>query len=190
LTRIALIPIRDFDGMTRLSEILPPDERTGLSRELADRAMSAVADTSMTPTVVTSDALVKAWATGHGVGVVADLGDGLSACVTSAVSDHALSGWLVTHADLPFVTADALSSVSAAASAAGHALAPSVDGGTNVIAGSGPFRFSYGPGSFHRHLAMVPSAAVLTDPALAVEIDTEMHFVSIRNLPLPPSLRP
>ena len=151
--------------------------------------MSAVADTSMIPTVVTSDPVVSAWAAERGVSVAADHGGGLSACVTNAVVEHALPDWLVTHTDLPFVSADSLSSVATAASAAGYALAPSVDGGTNVIAGSGPFRFSYGPGSFHRHLSMVPTAAVLPDPALAVEIDTEMHLVSVRTLPIPPSLR-
>jgi 2-phospho-L-lactate guanylyltransferase (CobY/MobA/RfbA family) len=108
--------------------------------------------------------------------------------VTSAISEHALPDWLVTHADMPFVTAHALSSLADAASGSGHALAPGVDGGTNVIAGTGPFRFSYGPGSFHRHLSLVPAAVVISDPALAVEIDTEMHLRSVRNRPLPSSL--
>jgi 2-phospho-L-lactate guanylyltransferase (CobY/MobA/RfbA family) len=143
----------------------------------------------MSPIILTSDAAVRTWAAGSGVRVVTDSGIGLSSSVTSAVSEHALPDWLVTHADMPFVTAHALSNLADAASGSGHAMAPGVDGGTNVIAGRGPFRFSYGPGSFHRHLSLAPAAVVISDPALAVEIDTEMHLRSVRNRPLPSSLR-
>ena len=96
---------------------------------------------------------------------------------------------MVTHADLPFVTAGSLETVASAAVTFGHALVPSVDGGTNVIAGSGSFRFSYGPDSFHRHLSLVPTAAVITDPTLSIEIDTEMHLRSVQSRPLRSSLR-
>jgi 2-phospho-L-lactate guanylyltransferase len=190
LIRTALIPIRDFEGMTRLDGALNPKEREDLSRDLADLALAAVADTTMSPIILTSDAEVRTWAAGSGVRVITDAGIGLSASVTNAISEHALPDWLVTHADMPFVTAHALSNLAEAASASGHALAPSVDGGTNAIAGTGPFRFSYGPASFHRHLSAAPAAAVISDPALAIEIDTEMHLRSVRNLPLPSSLRP
>jgi 2-phospho-L-lactate guanylyltransferase len=189
LSRIALIPIRDFEGMTRLEGILQPEERRDLSRDLADLALAAVAGTTMSPIVLTSDGTVRMWADRCGVRVMADSGGGLSASVTSAISEHALPDWLVTHADMPFVTADALSNLAEAASGSGHALAPSIDGGTNAIAGTGAFRFSYGPGSFHRHLSLAPAAAVISDPALAIEIDTEMHLRSVRNLRLPSSLR-
>lgn len=189
LSRVALIPIRDFEGMTRLDGALNPNERRELSRDLADLVLAAVGGTTMEPIVLTSDEAVRTWAEGSGVRVVADAGIGLSASVANAVSEHAVPDWLVTHADMPFVTADALSNLAEAASGSGHALAPSVDGGTNAIAGTGPFRFSYGPGSFHRHLSAAPTAAVISDPALAVEIDTEMNLRSVRNLPLPSSLR-
>ena len=144
----------------------------------------------MTPITLTSDENVRTWAAAKGIRVIADDGEGLSASVTNAVSEHGAPAWMVTHADLPFVTAESLGTVDSAAATFGHALAPSVDGGTNVIAGSGRFRFSYGPDSFHRHLSLVPAAAVITDPALSIEIDTEMHLRSVRNRPLPSSLRP
>ncbi len=175
--------------MTRLEGILQPKERRELSRDLADLALAAVAGANMSPIVLTSDAEVRTWATASGARVIADGGSGLSASVTNAISEHALPDWMVTHADMPLVTADALGNLAEAAWGSGHALAPSIDGGTNAIAGSGPFRFSYGPGSFHRHLAAVPAAAVISDPALAIEIDTEMHLRSVRNLPVPSSLR-
>jgi 2-phospho-L-lactate guanylyltransferase len=188
LNRVALIPIRDFDGMTRLASALPPEKRSDLSRALADLALEAVDGTSMTPLVLTSDASVAAWAAAHRVRVAADSGGGLSASVTAAVAEHALPRWLVMHVDLPLVTSDALQNLASAADEYLHAIAPSVDGGTNVIAGSGAFRFAYGPASFHRHLSRVPEAAVVTDPALVIEIDTEMHLRSVRSRSLPPSL--
>ena len=53
-------------------------------------------------------------------------------------------------------------------------LAPSRDGGTNLIAGTGHFAFAYGPGSFVRHIAAAAGAAplVLIRTGLAVELDT------------------
>lgn len=175
--------------MTRLGGALTPNERVDLSRDLADLALAAVAGTTMSPIVLTSDKAVRTWATSSGVRAITDSGTGLSASVTNAVSEYALPDWLVTHADMPLVTADSLTDLADAASASGYALAPSVDGGTNVIAGTGPFRFSYGPGSFHRHLSLAPAGVVMSIPTLAVEIDTEMHLLSVRNLPLPSSLR-
>jgi 2-phospho-L-lactate guanylyltransferase (CobY/MobA/RfbA family) len=143
----------------------------------------------MDPHVLTSDPGVTAWAAQNDVRVLIDAGGGLSAAVTSGVAEHAEHEWLVMHADLPLVTATALTQLADSASRHRFALAPSLDGGTNVIAGSGPFPFSYGPGSFHRHLASVPSAAVVSSPALSVEIDTEMHLRSLGSHRLPSSLR-
>lgn len=143
----------------------------------------------MDPRVLTSDPAVTAWAAQNGVHVLIDAGGGLSAAVTSGIAEHAEREWMVMHGDLPLVTATALTRLADAASRHRFALAPSLDGGTNVIAGSGSFPFSYGPGSFHRHLASVPSAAVVSSPALAVEIDTETHLRSLGSHRLPSSLR-
>jgi 2-phospho-L-lactate guanylyltransferase (CobY/MobA/RfbA family) len=125
----------------------------------------------------------------NGVAVVPDSGDGLSRAVEAAIAEHSLSDWAVVHADLPFVTSAALETFLTAADASGAALAPSVDGGTNVIAATGPFRFSYGAGSFHRHLARMQNAAVVSCPELAIEIDTEAHLNAVRSRPLPSSLQ-
>jgi len=80
--------------------------------------------------------------------------------------------WAVIHADLPLVTVEDLAAFFGAM-AGGAAIAPSHDGGTNVIgAGLAEFRFQYGPGSFHRHLAAVPGARVVCRPNLALDLDT------------------
>jgi 2-phospho-L-lactate guanylyltransferase len=189
LQRVALIPIRDFEGMTRLASVLQPHQRRDLSRSLADVAVSTATAASMNPRVLTSDPAVTAWAAQCGVHVLIDAGGGLSAAVASGIAELTEGEWMVMHGDLPLVTATALTQLADAASRHRFALAPSLDGGTNVIAGSGPFPFSYGPGSFHRHLASVPSAAVVSSPALSVEIDTEMHLRSLGSHRLPSSIR-
>ena len=174
--------------MTRLSPALSSEQRHDLSIALAAIALSAISGTSMDPAVVTSDPEVASWAKGEGVDIVADSGGGLSASVEAAVGQRIHTDWVVLHADLPFVTSAALETFLAAADGSGSALAPSVDGGTNAIAASGLFRFSYGPDSFHRHLARLHSAAVVSRPELAIEIDTEAHLSAVRSRPLPSSL--
>jgi 2-phospho-L-lactate guanylyltransferase (CobY/MobA/RfbA family) len=88
----------------------------------------------------------------------------------SAVDRMGSSPWIVLHADLPLVTASSLDAVSLAARH-NTVLVPSHDGGTNVIASVGPFSFSYGPGSFHRHLASNPQATILPSAELSIDID-------------------
>ena len=72
--------------------------------------------------------------------------------------------------------------------ATGTVLVPSSDGGTTVLGSTGPFAFSYGPGSFHRHLALRPDATVRIDPALMVDVDTIAHLDALTTLGRMPSL--
>jgi 2-phospho-L-lactate/phosphoenolpyruvate guanylyltransferase len=77
----------------------------------------------------------------------------------------------VLHADLPLLAARDLTE-SWRASVGRTVIAPAHDGGTSLLAGTGPFPFSYGPGSFHRHLRAAPGAAVVVRPGLALDLDT------------------
>jgi 2-phospho-L-lactate guanylyltransferase len=185
--RTAVIPIRDFSGMTRLAGVLNLSERSTLARTLSEIAVTAAADAGLAVQVLTGAKDVAAWSAGQGVPVVFDAGQGLSTSLSAVVATLD-QPWLVCHADLPLVTGKALASVASAADDRGWAIAPSLDGGTNVIAGTGRFRFSFGPGSFHSHLASVPNAAVIVDARLAVEVDTPWHLGVLRGLGLVPSL--
>ena len=70
-----------------------------------------------------------------------------------------------------------------AAADRGPALAPSYDGGTNVVAGTtSSFRFHYGPGSFRRHLAAAPTATVIVTPGLALDLDAPRDLERARRL--------
>ena len=173
--------------MTRLAGVVNLAERSTFARSLSEIAVAAAMDAGLAVRVLTGDKEVASWCEDRKLEVTDDTGGGLSTSLSNAV-DALERPWLVCHADLPLVTGEALSDVSAAADNRGWAIAPSLDGGTNVIAGTGRFRFSFGPGSFHSHLASVPNAAVIVDARLAVEVDTPWHLGVLRGLGLVPSL--
>ncbi len=54
----------------------------------------------------------------------------------------------------------------------GQVIGPSRDGGTNALAASGPaIDFSYGPGSFHRHVHVMDRPEVVVRTGLALDLD-------------------
>ncbi|MCL1598805.1 MAG: NTP transferase domain-containing protein [Actinomycetia bacterium] len=171
---VAIVPIRGFDGMSRLDGVLTRPQRQHLARLLADRVVSATTSAGLTTMVVTRSNDVWSWAITKGLAVGDDPGTGLSDAAASGVASAEGHPWLVIHADLPLVTSEAIDDVATIAERS-TVLVPSSDGGSSVIGGFGRFPFSYGPGSFHRHLAAVPSAVVVPSPMLSVDIDTPAH---------------
>jgi 2-phospho-L-lactate guanylyltransferase (CobY/MobA/RfbA family) len=92
------------------------------------------------------------------------------------------SDWIVVHTDLPLLTPSEVGDVVAPVRAGMVAIAPSADGGTSAMAGSGPATgFAYGPGSFHRHLARNPGAAIVVRLGLLHDVDTYPDLVSARS---------
>jgi 2-phospho-L-lactate guanylyltransferase len=175
-----VVPIRDFNGMTRLAPGVPEALRVRISRALAERVVAAGCDAGLRSSVVSSDPEVVRWAIDRGCRVVPDPGAGLDAAAAAGIA-AAGERWIVAHADLPLVSASALVEV-ADRLGAGPVLVPSIDGGTTVIAWTGRFRFSFGPSSFHRHLAAHPGAAVMPSAALSIDIDTPRHLAAFPSL--------
>jgi 2-phospho-L-lactate guanylyltransferase len=173
--------------MTRLAPVLDSDARHALVRTLAERVVRAGLDAGLDVVVVTSDHEVRTWAESLGVDVREDPGDGLDTAVGSATS--LIDGpWIVAHADLPMVHATALRHVAEIARTGRTVLVPSLDGGTTIVGSAGAFPFSYGPGSFHRHLAAAPTAVVAPSAALSVDIDTSAQLIALRDSLNVPSL--
>lgn len=174
---LAALPIKPFGvAKQRLSERLDSATRSRLGKAIAERTAAAATDAGALVAIVTGDSGVKRWAQGHGYLTIAepDSPPGLDGAAEAAIFEatRRQSPWAVIHADLPLVTPAALREVFAAAER-GTVLVPSYDGGTNVVAGRGTmFRFAYGEASFHRHFAMNPGAQVLTNPQLALDLDT------------------
>jgi 2-phospho-L-lactate guanylyltransferase len=168
---VALVPIRNFTGMTRLSGTLNLDQRTRLSRTLASGVITAVAAAGLRVIVITSADDVAKWALEHKASVCEDRGNGLSEAAHAGVSMIGTGAWLVIHADLPLVSPEAIEAV-ASEGASATVIVPSYDGGTTVVAGRGSFPFSYGIGSFQRHYASAPDARIIVSPELSIDIDT------------------
>ncbi len=172
-----ILPVRDFAGMSRLKPVLDPASRRQLARGLCLRAVTAAHDAGLTVQLVSSSHEVSDWANDLGVEVVPDPGEGLSGAASAAVQGHGDSPWMVVHADLPLITGGSLRAVADIAGTQ-TVLVPSHDGGTNVIASHRSFTFSYGQGSFHRHLSSSPRAAVISNPQLSFDIDTPAQLAA------------
>ncbi|MDQ3781759.1 MAG: NTP transferase domain-containing protein, partial [Actinomycetota bacterium] len=124
------VPIKPFGvAKRRLGPAVDAATRSRLGRAVAANTLTMVAASGATPVVVTGDDGVAEWAQAGGFAVVIEPPggglDGAAAAVTGADS------WAVVHADLPLVTVADLAA--AWRGAAPAVLAPSVDGGTNLI---------------------------------------------------------
>ena len=179
---IALM-IRSFDeGKTRLASDLDPDHRRRLGIYLANRSLAA-ASRHAACVVVTGDSLVADWASSAGVLSLPDPGLGLDRAATAAMEHAAADGrpWLIIHSDLPLIDPESVALLVQAVEE-GPVLAPSYNGGTNAYGAQHPQTFSYGRGSFRRHLAAAPTAKVVVDRRLAIDIDTIRDFRAVSRL--------
>lgn len=169
------MPVKAFaDAKRRLGTALSDRERQELVRAMAARVLAAAAPLPVA--VVCDDTEVATWARDHGALVVWEPGRGLNGAVEAGVQHLTTMGVasvVVAHGDLP--RAVGLGDLPASD---GVTLVPDRrDDGTNVVvlpAGCG-FRFSYGPGSFERHLAECSRLGlpvrVLRLPALTLDVD-------------------
>jgi 2-phospho-L-lactate/phosphoenolpyruvate guanylyltransferase len=148
-----LVPVKAFaSAKVRLAPALPPAERTALARAMAEQVVRAAGTSPVA--VVCDDREVATWARGQGALVIWEPGRGLNGAVEDGVAHLGRLGVhhvTVAHADLPLAT-----DLSWVSRFPGITLVPDRrEDGTNVIgapAHSG-FVFSYGPGSFARHVA-------------------------------------
>lgn len=161
----------------RLGAVLDDRARAALGRRLAERTVEAVAKADGLPLVLSADHAVTEWARAIGVDVLLDEGSSLDEAARMAVSyvRRQFDAWAILHADLPVLTADDLEEALNVVGSGGAVVAPSSDGGTSLIGSSlEVFDFSYGPGSFHRHLAALAShdPTVIVNRGLALDLDT------------------
>jgi 2-phospho-L-lactate guanylyltransferase len=173
---VVLVPVKAFiNAKARLATVLGDAERERLARWTSARVLAAAGEL---PTFVAcDDEQVAAWASKHGASILWHPGVGLNAAVNNSVAELREAGItdvVVAHGDLPRAH-----SLAGLASPGVITLVPDRhDDGTNVIAvpTDVPFHFSYGPGSFHRHLQSAIDAGlsvrVRRDTLLAVDIDT------------------
>jgi 2-phospho-L-lactate guanylyltransferase len=184
MTAVIALPIKPFAAAKqRLAAVLSVDQRRSLSIALAGRSTDTAATTGATPLVLAADEEVAGWADRRGLDWIADRGLDLDGAATGAVSWAAERGrpWVICHADLPLLGVADLLAATGPVEAGRPVVAASTDGGTSLIGGcTDRFEFSYGPGSFHRHLAKLKSAdpVVLSRLGLSLDLDEPQDLVA------------
>lgn len=171
----ALIPIRSFAaGKGRLAAVLSENQRFQLGTALAERTIGAVESAGVIPAVVTSAPDVADWAIISGLVVIPESSPGLDQAAADGVEWARTMGlqWIVLHSDLPLVRADDLITLAELTAEARATIAPSLDGGTTAISSPDIVDFSYGPGSFHRHLNKLGTPEVVSRVGLLHDLDS------------------
>lgn len=179
---VAIIPVKSFAlGKQRLSEALSDDERATLGKAMVEHVTEVATGTGLIPVLVTADPDVATWAAGRAIPSVPESGGGLDAAASAGVrwANESASRWVVLHSDLPLLAPGDLHRLLSAAQE-GDAIAPSADGGTSAITSTRAIEFSFGPGSFARHLARLRSPVVVALPGFLHDVDSPGDLVSAR----------
>ena len=168
LSVAALIPIKAFsEAKKRLSSRVTSDDRSALARAMAAHVVSSARP--MPTFVVCDNSEVGKWALDHGAQVLHEPGRGLNGAVAAGVTqlqDLGFDRVVIAHSDLPLAV-----DLAWIANFEGITIVPDRSArGTNVISiplsraetetetetetepGADAFKFSYGAGSFGRHV--------------------------------------
>jgi 2-phospho-L-lactate guanylyltransferase len=173
--QVVLVPVKSFaEAKRRLNGALPDNQRRLLAQQMAEGVLAAAAPLPVA--VVCDDGEVASWARQHGALVVWEPGRGLNVAVEAGVAWLAELGAeevTVVHADLPHARG-----IGSLEPADGVTLVPDRLGdGTNLIRlpSRCGFQFSYGPGSFARHIQEATRlglpVTVVRKPELAFDLD-------------------
>ncbi|MFZ4670277.1 MAG: 2-phospho-L-lactate guanylyltransferase [Microthrixaceae bacterium] len=196
---LVLVPVKAFAvAKVRLADVLDPDERARLARELAAGVLRAAAPHAVA--VVCDDEDVAAWARSLGASVSWQPGAGLNRAIGAAYRDAGAAGRrrvVVVHGDLAF---PAPLSEFVTRSAGGPddvvLVADRRRDGTNVLSvpTGHELRFRYGAGSFDAHRAEADglglSVRVHDDDHLAWDVDVPGDLTPPPELGLWPSSLP
>jgi 2-phospho-L-lactate guanylyltransferase len=183
-SRAVLVPVKRFqEAKGRLSPALSPPRRAALARTMAERVVRSAGPLPVA--VVCDDRAVAAWARELGALVIWEPGRGLNGAVHAGVRYLADAGArlvVVAAGDLPLAE-----DLVWATRFAGVTIVPDRrHEGTNVLAVPTDvhFEFTYGPGSFARHLDQarrlgVP-VRVVNAPGLAWDVDVPGDLLAVK----------
>lgn len=180
----ALIPVKAFDvAKHRLSGVLDDVTRAAFAREMATTVLSAAAPLPVF--VVCDDESVADWARGESASVIWTPELGLNGAVARGVETLAAAGVelvSVVHADLP--NAEPFGDLTGFDGAT--VVCDRERDGTNLlrVPTRVGFTFSYGPGSFNRHVTTARSLGLevleLDRPDLAFDVDRPEDLAGAR----------
>ena len=182
----AIVPVKPFlRSKSRLSGVLSPQERAGLSRDFLGHALDVLAKVSgVTQTLVVSrDPAALALAHSRQVRTVTesgapDLNTALRRATQVAVASRA-QGVLILPTDLPFLTPEDVGQlITTHGDGRQVAIAPDRhDDGTNALFTAPPelFGYAFGEHSFGKHLELARAAGarvrVCRLPGVALDVD-------------------
>lgn len=184
MSALAGIPVKRFYvAKQRLSPVLSPRARSRLGRGLASRTLAAVQEAGARPVVLAADRQVALWASSQGLRVLIDRQEGLDWAAHALMAEARTSGrpWLIIHADLPLLVPADVETALTILDGGESPIAPADDGGTSLIGGTGAMRFSYGPGSFHRHLPRLSRPRVVVRLGLSLDLDGPADLMAARS---------
>lgn len=179
-----LVPVKAFSrAKVRLAPALSPERRRQLARTMATRVIHSAA--GLPTAVVCDDQEVADWADSLGALVIWEPGRGLNGAVQHGFGQLSRLGArsvTVAAGDLPLAT-----DLRWIGNFPGVTLVPDRrNDGTNVIGlpAGAPFAFTYGPGSFVRHLAQAQTVGrpvrVIHSSPLAWDVDLPEDLVGVR----------
>ena len=179
-TLVAVPVKRFFVAKQRLAPLLSATARSRLGRDLATHTLETVQKAGFAPLVLAADARVASWAARRGWEAEIDEGGGLDGAAATAATFATAQEipWIVLHADLPLLTPGDVAVAAGYLARGGSAIAPTDDGGTSLVGGRGEMRFSYGPGSFHRHLSRLDTPTVVVRRGLILDLDDPGDFAA------------
>lgn len=171
------IPIKPFGvAKQRLHPLVTAEARSVLGKAIAARtaAMAQLAEVDVV--IVTGDDGVGHWSGNLGLSTIREgaPGSGLNGAAR-ALRNYAHSmgqPWLLLHADLPLIQPPDIAALVGPLLAGTGVISPSYDGGTSALGNAAEAIFSYGAGSYHRHLRSLTDATVVVRPGLAFDLDT------------------
>ena len=186
--RALLVPLKSFaQAKARLASSLDEQARVILIKRFATRVLLAAG--ALPAFIVCDDGGVADWSIRHGALALYVPGLGLNGAVTAGVELLGTLGFdlvVVAHADLPFVEG-----LDRFGSDGEVTIAPDRrDDGTNVIAMpiGAPFHFSYGPGSFSRHVREAERLGlpyrIVRDRRFATDVDVPDDLAELGQIPL------
>ncbi len=178
-----LVPVKAFGrAKVRLAPALSPERRRELARTMATQVVRSAAGIPVA--VVCDDPEVAEWAASLGATVLWEPGRGLNRAVQEGVRqlfELGVSMVVVAAGDLPLAT-----DLRWVTDFAGITLVPDRrEDGTNVIGlpAATAFTFSYGPGSFQRHLEQAQQLGcevrVVRSAPLAWDVDLPEDLAGI-----------
>jgi 2-phospho-L-lactate/phosphoenolpyruvate guanylyltransferase len=162
----ALIPIKAFsEAKKRLSTRVTSDDRSALAKAMAAQVVSSAEP--MPTFVVCDNAEVGQWAIDHGAAVLHEPGRGLNGAVAAGVAQLRERGFdrvVIAHSDLPLAidlvwiaNFDGITIVPDRSARGTNVLSIPLAPTKTALPGADPnsdaFEFSYGAGSFGRHVA-------------------------------------